>query len=64
MKKQFLLISILSALLALGCSEENKTTHTAASQNTGATQPDTPQGPTAFARQVRPADTSLFRKAF
>ena len=31
MKTQFLLISLLAGLLLLGCSEDNKTTNTAAS---------------------------------
>ncbi len=49
MKQQLIIITLLSAILAFGCSEDNKTTNTAASQNTGTNSPqnpgDNPQNP-------------------
>ena len=50
MKTHFLLITLLSALLAFGCTEETKTTNTAASHNTSENLPaqtpsDNPQTP-------------------
>ena len=45
MKQQLIIITLLSALLAFGCSEDNKTTNTAASQNTGTTETDNQQSP-------------------
>ena len=42
MKTQFLLISLLAGLLLLGCSEDNKTTNTAASQHTTDNNTTTP----------------------
>lgn len=61
MKTQFLLISLLSILLAVGCTEENKTTKTAASQNTTEnhnpeTPSDTPKDPTTPTEPTTPTD--------
>ena len=46
MKQRLLIITLLSALLAFGCSEEKKTTNTAASHNTGSADTNTSQKPT------------------
>ena len=52
MKTRILLISLLSLLLAIGCTEENKTTKTAASQNT--TENHNPQTPSDKQQDTEP----------
>ena len=52
MKKQFLLITLLSGLLAFGCYEENKTTNTVASHNTGTSENNGSQTPEDHSSQT------------